>query len=135
MIPESAPPSARGELRALSATLIAGAVYDAVFAFLFVAAPSLVASPLGLPLPGAGFYGKLIAVLLTIVAAVYLVAARDPERSRPLVVIAIGGRLLGFAVLAGSTFGHPELGGLWAPALVDLGFGVAHLVTGRRLLA
>ena len=58
-------------LTLLRASLVVGALYDLLFAFLMVLAPGLVASRLDLPLPGESFYLWLLAVLLTMVAAVY----------------------------------------------------------------
>jgi hypothetical protein len=125
--------AARGRFRTLTATLVAGALYDFAFAAVFLAAPGRLASALAVPPPGEPFYLRLIAALLLIVGGAYLLAARDPETHRPLVVLAIVGRLLGFAALAGSTLGRPELSGLWLPAFGDLAFSVGHLIAGRNL--
>lgn len=119
--------------RPLSGTLYAGALYDLVYAVLFVVAPAAAAAPLALPLPGERFYLWLIAALLAITASCYLVAARDPRRHRPLVAIAIAGRLAGFALFALATVGRPDLRGLWVVGGVDLAFALSHLITGRRL--
>ncbi|GMU66179.1 MAG: hypothetical protein AMXMBFR36_24530 [Acidobacteriota bacterium] len=127
-------------LRALRGTLVAGAIYDFVFAALFVAAPRVAAGPLELPLPDR-FYLWLIATLLGIVGAVYLVAARrlarpdaaaDPE-ARALVAIAVVGRFAGAVALAAGALSGPGLGGLWVVAAGDLAFSLAHFVTGRSL--
>jgi hypothetical protein len=135
-----APDRSPAPFRALRATLVAGAVYDFVFAALFVAAPRLAAGPLELPLPDR-FYLWLIATLLGIVGAVYLVAVRrlarpdaaaDPE-ARALVAIAVVGRLAGALALAAGALSGPGLDGLWVVAAADLAFSMAHLVTGRGL--
>jgi len=126
-----APP--RGALRALAGSLVAGAVYDFLFAASMLVAPGLIARTLILPLPGEAFYLRVLAVLLTIAGAVYLVAARDPRRQRALVGIAIAGRCAGFVVMAGSAIGRPELAGLWVPALGDLAFSLLHVALGRDL--
>ena len=120
-------------LRPLSVTLRAGALYDFVFAVLSVAAPAAVTGPLGLPLPGERFYLWVQAALLAIAGACYASAARDPRAYRPIVGIAIVGRFAGFVLLGLATVGRPDLRGLWIVAFADLAFGVAHLVTGRRL--
>ena len=105
----------------------------AFFAVLSVAAPGAVAGSLGLPLPGERFYLWVQAALLAIAGACYAVAARDPRTYRPIVAIAVVGRLAGFVLLGLATVGRPDLRGLWVVAFADLAFGVAHLVTGRRL--
>jgi len=119
--------------RPLAWTLVAGAAYDFCFAAVMLVAPGVVARPLALPLPGEAFYLRVLAALLAIAGAVYLVAARDPLRNRPLVAIAIVGRLAGFVALGGSAIGRPELVGLWLPAAGDLGFCLAHLVASGPL--
>ena len=125
--------SGRGTFRVLSATLVAGGVYDLLFAALFVLAPGFVARTFALPLPGPPFYLPLLAVMLAMLAAVYLVAARDPAANRPLVAIAIAGRLLGAVVFAATAARHPDLGGLWPTAAGDLAFALAHAVASRGL--
>jgi len=126
-------PVRSGDLRALSTTLVAGAVYDFVFAGLMLAAPGVLARLFALPLPGEAFYLRLIGVLLVIVGGAYLIAARDPGAQRPLVALAIAGRTAGFAALGLSALGRPQLAGLWLPAFGDLLFALLHAVTARRL--
>jgi hypothetical protein len=122
-----------GSFRALAVSLRVGAVYDFVFAGLMLAAPGLLERVFALPLPGEAFYLRLIAVFLTILGATYLVAARDPERFRPLVASAVLGRLAGAVALADSALGEPRLAGLWGTALGDFAFAVIHAALGRRL--
>lgn len=111
----------------LRASLVAGALYDLVFAGLMVLAPGFLARTFGLPLPGADFYLWLMAVLLTMLALLYLLAADDPRRYSGVIRVAIGGRLLG-AVALGLAAGEPALRGLWVAAAADAVFGLAHLV-------
>ena len=113
-------------LRLLRASLVLGALYDLGFAALMVAAPRLPARVLSLPLPGERFYLWLLAVLLAMLAVLYLVAAEDPRRYSAVVVVAALGRCAGAAALALGTLGRPELAGLWPLAAADLAFGVAH---------
>jgi hypothetical protein len=126
-----APPG--GRFRVLSLTLRAGASYDYVLAGLMLAAPGLLQRTFDLPLPGEAFYLRALAVLLAMVATVYLVAARDPVAHRPLVAIAIAGRAAGFLALLPSALGEPRLAGAWGPALGDLAFALVHAVAARRL--
>lgn len=111
----------------LSASLVAGALYDLVFALLMVAAPGVPARLLDLPLPPpeGAFYLWVMAVLLSMLAALYLIAARDTRRYSAIVAVAVGGRLLGGLVLG---FGAWRLGldGLWPLAAADTAFGLAH---------
>ena len=134
MDPQGTGAPAAGSLRALSISLRIGAVYDWAFALAMLAAPQLLQSTFGLPLPGERFYLNVVAALLAIVGAVWWVAANDPEGARPIVWIAVGGRFLSFALLALPAIGRPELAGIWVAAFGDLAFAVAHFVAGRRLL-
>jgi hypothetical protein len=115
-------------LALLRGSLVLGAVYDLVFALLMVAAPGVPARLLDLPLPPlpeGAFYLWVLAVLLAMVAAFYLLAARDTRRYSGNVAVAIGGRLLGGLALgiAAWRFG---LDGLWPLAAADAAFGLAH---------
>lgn len=113
-------------LRLLRASLVLGALYDLVFAALMVLAPQLPARLLQLPLPGERFYLSILAVLLTMLALLYLVAAEDPRRYSAVVVVAALGRCAGAVAFGASAFGRPDLQGLWPLAAVDLGFGLVH---------
>jgi hypothetical protein len=113
-------------LQLLRASLVAGALYDLGFALLMIAVPGRLGEWLDLPLPPF-FYLWLIALLLAMLAAVYLLAARDPRRYSGNLRVAIGGRLAGAAVLALAAAREPALGGLWVAAAADAAFGAAHL--------
>lgn len=113
-------------LRLLSASLVAAAIYDLGFAVVMIVAPQLPGRWLGLPLPGERFYLWLIAVLLAMLAAVYLLAAHDPRRYSANIAVAIAGRFLGALAFALATRGRPELSGLWVVAAGDLAFSLAH---------
>lgn len=112
-------------LKLLRASLVLGALYDVAFAALMVAVPGLLAKAFGLPLPPR-FYLWLIAVLLLMLAALYLEAARDPRRYSAIIRVAIGGRLLGALALGSAAFLGPSLSGLWPAAAADAAFGLAH---------
>jgi hypothetical protein len=119
-------------LRLLRGSLLLGAAYDLAFALLMLLAPELPARLFRLPLPAEPFYLWLIAVLLTMLAALYLKAAQDPRRYSAVVVVAALGRCLGAAVFASAAYGRPELSGLWPLAAADLAFGVTHGVLWSR---
>lgn len=117
-------------LALLRGSLVLGALYDLVFALLMVAAPGIPARLLGLPLPPlpeGAFYLWVMAVLLTMLAGFYLLAARDTRRYSGNVAVAIGGRLLGGLAL-GIAAWRLGLEGLWPLAAADTAFGLAHAV-------
>ncbi|HEV7667011.1 MAG TPA: hypothetical protein VGS22_00680 [Thermoanaerobaculia bacterium] len=116
-------------IRLLGASLVLGALYDAAFAVVMVVAPELPRRILRLPLPGADFYLWLIAVLLLMLAALYLTAAHDLRRYTGIILVAIAGRLLGAAVLALAAQRDPQLAGLWPLAAADFAFGAVHAVS------
>lgn len=113
----------------LQASLVAGAVYDLLFAFLMVAAPGLPAQLLRLPLPGEAFYLWLLAILLAMLAAIYLLAAHDPRRYSGVIAVAVAGRILGSLAFAWAAFREPHLArGLLPLAACDLLLGLAPAV-------
>jgi len=120
-------------LRSLAATLLAGALYDFLFAVTLVAAPRLLQSTLSLPLPGEPFYLRAIAALLFLAGGFYWITARDPAARRAYVAMAVAGRTAGFVALALSAYGRSDLAGLWIPAGADLLFALAHAATARPL--
>lgn len=123
----------RRPYRFLSWTLVLGAIYDFGFAALMLAAPGTLARAFALPLPEPRFYLDLLAVLLAMLGAAYLITARDPERHRGIVVVAIVGRLAGAIVLglaAAQTGAHD---GLWPPAAGDALFASVHAIGARGL--
>jgi len=117
-------------LTLLRASLVAGALYDLGFALLMLVAPGLPARLLHLPLPPpeASFYLWVMAVLLSMLAALYLLAAHDSRRYSGIVAVAVAGRLLGGVVLAAAALQGPDLAGLWPLAAADTAFGLAHAV-------
>lgn len=120
-------------LRFLRASLILGALYDLAFAALMVLAPRPAARLLGLPLPGEPFYLWLIATLLVMLAALYLVAARHPRRYDAVILVAIAGRWLGAAAFLVAALRADDLPALYLLAAADAAFGTAHGVAFRGL--
>jgi hypothetical protein len=111
-------------LTLLRASLVLGALYDLAFAAAMCFAPQLPARLLDLPLPP-GFYLYVLATLLSMLAALYLVAARDTRRYSAIVAVAIAGRLAGGILLLAAALGS-GLAGLYPLAGADLAFGLAH---------
>jgi hypothetical protein len=93
-----------------------------------VLAPQVPARLLSLPLPGERFYLHLVAILLSMLAVLYLAAAADPRRYTAVVLVAAAGRCAGAAAFALAAASRPDLAGLWPLAAADLAFGVAHAV-------
>lgn len=112
----------------LKLVLVAGAVYDLIFAAMMVLAPELATRLLELQPPNERYFLGLIAVFLVMLAAFYLVAAYDPSSYGFNVRIAIVGRLLGAVALYTASLGRPDLWGLVPLAAADLAFSLATLV-------
>jgi hypothetical protein len=96
-------------LALLQGSLVAGAVYDLAFALCMLVAPGVPARVLKLPLPGERFYLWVIAILLAMLAALYLLAARDPRRYSGVIAVAIVGRLAGALAFAAAAVEQPSL--------------------------
>jgi hypothetical protein len=113
-------------LRLLRISLVAGAIYDAAFAALMLLRPDLPARWLDLPLPGEAFYLWVLAVVLAMLAALYLAAAQDPRRYSAIIAVAIIGRLAGSLALLLAALPRPDLAGLYPLAAVDGVLGLSH---------
>jgi len=113
-------------LALLQASLVVGAVYDLVFAVFMIVAPGLPTRILRLPLPGEAFYLWVMAVLLGMVASLYLVAARDPRRYSGIIVVAIVGRICGALAFTVAGIVNPALlPGIAVLAVCDFVLGAA----------
>ena len=113
-------------LALLQASLVAGALYDLIYAFFMVVAPGLPARVLRLPLPGEPFYLWVMATLLGMLAVLYLLAARDPRRYSGVIPVAVAGRLLGALAFAVAAFRDPKLlPGIAVLAVCDFVLGAA----------
>lgn len=113
-------------LSLLRASLVLGALWDIAFALLLAFAPEASARAFDLPLPPlpeGAFYLWIFAVVLLMLAAMYILAARDTRRYSGIVGVAIGGRILGGLVLLLAALRVP---GLVPMAAADLIFGIAH---------
>lgn len=114
-------------LRLLRLGLTAGGLYDLALAALLALAPGLPAAWLGVPPPAAP-YRWLLAVLLTMLAAFYALAAYDAVSYSGNVAVAIAGRGAAGVVLAVFALGTSAWAGLLPLAIVDLAFAAAHAV-------
>ncbi|HWM93222.1 MAG TPA: hypothetical protein VN493_20830 [Thermoanaerobaculia bacterium] len=115
-------------LALLRGSLVLGALWDIVFALLLAFAPEASARAFDLPLPPlpeGAFYLWIFAVVLLMLAALYLLAARDTRRYSGIVAVAIGGRILGGLVLLFAAL-RSGIPGLYPMAAADLGLGIAH---------
>lgn len=112
----------------LQATMLAGAAYDLAFGLAILLMPHRLAGSLGLPMPADELYLRFISVFLLGLALVYLLAAADLERFRPVIWLAVAIRLMGFVFMASAVmfFMRPAIFLLLAAG--DLGFAVAHAV-------
>jgi hypothetical protein len=113
--------------RGVGASMAAGAIYDLAFAFALFAALRPAAYLLRLPVPDDPVYLRFIGVFLAMLAAMYLLAARHPQRYQGVIVVAAAGRAGGFAYLAWAWLGGRPTAFL-VLAVADLAFGLAHAV-------
>jgi uncharacterized membrane protein (DUF4010 family) len=113
-------------LTLFQASLFAGALYDLAFAVLMVVAPGVPAQVLGIPLPGEPFYLWVMATLLAMLAALYVLVAREPRRYSGMIPIAVVGRLLGALAFAVAAIRDPKLlPGIAVLAVCDFALGVS----------
>ena len=112
-------------------SMAAGAAYDAAFAFAILALPRLAAGWLRLPAPDDLTYLRFNGVFLAMLAALYLFAAREPQRYRGVVVVAAAGRFAGFLYLAAVWYGGGSPTFL-VLAFADLAFAAVHAELLRR---
>ncbi len=113
-------------LRLLRLGLAIGGFYDLVLAALLALAPSFASLLLSIPMPSEPFYVGLLVVLVSMAAAVYLLAAYDPMAYAGNVLVAIGGRFAAAVVMAAAAAGRGDLAGLYVLAAVDFSFAVVH---------
>lgn len=132
-VPRPSIPRHARPLRLLKASLIAGAVYDLVFALLMVVAPDLPERLLELPQPGETFYLWIMATFLCMIAGFYLYAAYDPVSYAGNIRIAIVGRFVGAAAFVVCALRRPDLWGLYPLAAADFAFGLVHALFWRRV--
>ena len=106
-------------------SMAAGAAYDAAFALaiLFFLHPA--GALLRIPVPDDPLYLRFAAVLLLILAALYVLPAREPRRYQGVVAVAASGRFLGFLFLAW-VWKQGAPGTFLGLALGDLAFAVLH---------
>ena len=110
-----------------------GAAYDAAFAVAILLFPRSSSALLRIPLPPDPVYFRFIAVFLLMLAAMYLLPARQPRLYQGVVLVAAGGRFAGFLYLAWAWRGGAPAAFLGL-ACADLLFAVLHaaLLTAAR---
>jgi hypothetical protein len=118
----------------VSIALAVGSVYDAVFAVLMLAFAEPAAAAFGLTLPVDPVYFKLNAVLLLILAALYAVAAREPQRYELIAPLSGVGRIAGFVFFVWAWGGGRPRAYLYL-GVADVAIGVATLLAWRRASA
>lgn len=107
--------------------MAAGSAYDAAFGVAVLVAKGPTARLFGLQVPEDPVYLNLAGVLLLVLAAVYAVAAREPERYKGVVAVAAGGRLAGAVFLLSAWIGG-EPRAFAGFAAGDLFFAALHAV-------
>ena len=108
-------------------SMAVGAAYDAAFALAILLFLDPAGALLRIPVPADPLYLRFAALLLLILAAVYVLPAREPRRYQGVVAVAAGGRFLGCLFLAWAhRRGAPAA--FLGLALGDLGFAVLHAV-------
>ena len=110
-----------------------GAAYDVAFAAAILLVPQASSAWLRIPLPADPVYFRFIAVFLLILAALYLLPAREPRRYQGVVLVAACGRFAGFLYLAWAwRSGAPRT--FLGLACADLLFALLHtgLLTAAR---
>ena len=110
--------------RLLCLSLVLGAAVDFLAALLLVAFPDLLGRLLTLPL-AEPFYLQLLAVVLVMLGAFYLLAAYDPASYSGNILVAITGRGLAGMVLILAAWRN-GLNGLYVLAGAELFFAMAH---------
>ena len=113
--------------RRLRVTMVAGSLYDMVFAVINVAAPGFGSWFLEIPLPEDQIYLRFTGVFLFIMALFYLLPVIHPGKYLGNVVVAIIGRGIGALFLIGAVliFGYPKAFVMLGAG--DLLFSVFHL--------
>lgn len=128
MSPAAALPRFSIYQRFLRLSLALGAAFDFVLAALLFGAPDLLVKLLALPPPGEDFCLWLLAILLAILGAFYLLAAYDPVAYSGNVAVAIAGRTAAGTALVLAAARRPDLAGLYPLAAADLLFAAIHAV-------
>jgi hypothetical protein len=120
-----------GGWRMVGIVLALGAGYDLVFGLAILGFTRPAAAILGLRVPDDPVYLYLNGVFLLVLAGIYTVAARAPERYRAIAPISAGGRTLGFLLFAWA-WAHGRPATFLALGLADLALAAVTLVAWRR---
>ena len=110
----------------LRLSLLAGAIYDLIFAGLILLVPEKLAPLIGVPLPDDQFYLRFLSVFLVGLAAMYLLPAWAPERYLGVILAAVLVRGLGCVFLCLAVAFHGRPWGLAVLGGVDGLFALVH---------
>jgi hypothetical protein len=116
----------------LRRSILVGIVYDwAVAILIFASAPAVLAA-LRLEPPPEPFHFKQGGLLLAVLPLYYMIAWRDPVRNAGIVGAMIATRVAGFVYLTLYGWSRGVAPAYLAFGLVDLAFGIVHLILARR---
>lgn len=113
-------------LRMLRISLVTGAIFEVGIAAVLVLATAWPAVPLAPSLPDEVLTIWLLAILLTLLNACYLLGAWEPVGCRGVIAVAIAGRTAVAGVLGLAAWGGSDLKGLVGLAVVELALALAH---------
>jgi hypothetical protein len=119
---------------ALGRALAFGAVYDGAFGIAILALTHPAATLLGLVVPADPTYLYLNGVFLAILAGVYAVASRAPERYSAIAPVSAAGRAAGFGLFLWAWSGGRPLTFLFL-GCADLAIGAVTFALWRRAVA
>lgn len=115
-------------LRLLKVSLVLGVGCDLLLAAVLWLQPALLSRWLVLPLSVEGLPAQLMALLLTAMAGVYLLAAYDPVAYNGNILVAIFGRFGGAVILGLAAWQHGGSAGLLWMAGAEAVLGILHAV-------
>jgi hypothetical protein len=89
--------------------MLAGSLYDGSFGVLMLAIPKAACALFGLPYPVIGeIWLRLDGIFLLVMAALYVLTARDPGRYLGIVAVCLAGKVVSIAFYCTYVFGFGE---------------------------
>lgn len=110
----------------LRISLVVGALHDLLLALFVLRILGLPDPVEALLAPAPSLLLHLTALLLAMLALLYLAGARDPRRYSAVIVVASLGRWLAAVALGLHGARHPELTVVWPLAMIQLVLGTTH---------